>query len=52
MRTNLLRQREFDRLRAAEYRARRRARDQLPKRINATIKRGQELVRAAKDLDE
>ena len=51
-RTNLLRKREFDRLRAADYRARKKARDRLPGRINATIKRGKELVKAAKGLDD
>ena len=51
-RTNLLRKRVFDRLRAAEYRARKRARDQLPKRLTGTLKRGEELIRAAKGLDD
>ena len=51
-RTNLLRKKEFDRLRAADYRTRKKARDQLPKRITGTLKRGEELVRAAKGLDE
>jgi len=51
-RTNLLRKREIDRLRAAEHRARKRARDQLPKRITETRKRGDELVKAAKGLDD
>ncbi len=50
--TNLLRKREFDRLRAADYRARKKARDQLPNRINQTLKRGEELVKAAKGLGE
>ena len=51
-RTNLLRKREFDRLRAAEYRSRKRMRDQLPKRITETRKRGEELIKAAKGLDD
>jgi hypothetical protein len=50
-RTNLLRRRELDRLRAAEYRSRKRTRDQLPKRVNETLKRGEALVKAAKGLD-
>ena len=51
-RTNLLRKREIDRLRAADYRARERVRDGLPKRITETRKRGEELVKAAKGLDD
>ena len=51
-RTNLLRKREIDRLRAAEYRSRKRIRDQLPKRITETRKRGDELIKAAKGLDD
>ncbi len=51
-RTNLLRKREIDRLRAAEYRSRKRIRDQLPKRITETRKRGEELIKAAKGLDD
>ncbi len=51
-RTNLLRKREFDRLRAAEYRSRKRVRDGLPKRITETRKRGEELIKAAKGLDD
>ena len=50
--TNLLRKRELDRLRAADYRARKRGRDLLPKRINETLKRGKELSKAAKGLAE
>ncbi len=49
-RTNLLRKREIDRLKAAEYRVRKRARDQLPKRITEIQKRGETLVKAAKGL--
>ena len=49
-RTNLLRKREVDRLRAAEYRVRKRARDQLPKRITEIQKRGEALIKAAKGL--
>ena len=51
-RTNLLRKHEFGRLKAADYRARKKARDQLPRRINETLKRGEELVKAAKGLDD
>jgi hypothetical protein len=50
--TNLFRKRELDRLRAAEYRARKRGRDRLPKEINKTLKRGKELVKAAKGLGD
>ena len=49
-RINLLRRREFDRLRAAEYRARKRGRDELPKRISRTLKQGEILIKAAKGL--
>ncbi len=51
-RTNLLRKREIDRLRAAEYRSQKRIRDRLPKRITETRKRGDELIKAAKGLDD
>ena len=50
--TNLLRKREIDRLRAAEYRFKKRIRDRLPKRITGTRKRGEELIKAAKGLDD
>lgn len=50
--TNLLRKRVFDKLRAAEYRSRKRTRDQLPKRIAETLKHGDELIKAAKGLDD
>ena len=49
-RTNELRRREFDRLRAAAYRARKKARDQLPKKITETRDSGAALVKAAKGL--
>ena len=49
-RTNLLRRREFDRLRAAEYRARKRARKELPKKISRTLEQGEILIKAAKGL--
>ncbi len=49
-RTAELRKREFDKHRAADYRARKKARDGLPKRITETRKRGDELVKAAKGL--
>jgi cell division septum initiation protein DivIVA len=51
-RVNLLRKREINRLRAAEYRAQKRTRDQLPKRITETRKRGEDLVKAAKGLGD
>ncbi len=51
-RTNLLRKREIDRLRVAEHRSRKRIRDHLPKRITETRKRGDELIKAAKGLDD
>ncbi len=51
-RTNLLRKREFDRLRAAEFRVRKKGRDLLPKRISQTLKEGERLIRAAKGLDD
>lgn len=40
----------FDKKRAAEYRVRMKTRDQLPKRIAETQKRGEELIKAAKGL--
>ena len=49
-RVNVLRKREFDRLRAAEYRARKKAQDRLPKRISQTLKQGDILIKAAKGL--
>ncbi len=49
-RTNELRRREFDRLRAAAYRARKKARDKLPKKITETRDSGAALVKAAKGL--
>jgi len=49
-RTNELRRREFDRLRAAAYRARKKARDQLPKKITETRDSGAALIKAAKGL--
>lgn len=49
-RTNEVRRRELDRLRAAEWRARKRSIDDLPKKISETVKRGGELVKAAKGL--
>lgn len=45
-----LRKREFDRLRAADFRARKRRRDQLPKQITEARERGEALVKAAKGL--
>jgi hypothetical protein len=49
-RTNELRRREFDRLRAAAYRARKKRRDTLPKDITELQKSGAALVKAAKGL--
>ena len=40
----------FDRLRAADYRARKKGRDRLPQQINEQLKTGAKLVRAAKGL--
>ena len=51
-RANLLRKREIDRLRAAEYRVQKRTSDLLPKRITETRKRGEDLVKAAKGLGD
>ncbi len=51
-RTNLLRKREVDRLRAAEHRSRKKIRGQLSKRITETRKRGEALIKAAKGLDD
>jgi hypothetical protein len=39
-----------DRAAAARWRARKRTRDALPKRINETLAKGRELVKAAKGL--
>ena len=49
-RTNLLRKREIGRQRAADYRAQKRTRESLPKRITETQKRGEALIKAAKGL--
>jgi hypothetical protein len=49
-RTNLLRKREFDRLRAADYRARKKARDRLPKKIAEIQAQGADLLKAAKGI--
>lgn len=48
--SDCMRKREFDRLRAAEYRARKKARADLPKRITNTRRQGDELVKVAKGL--
>jgi len=45
-----LRRLEFDRLRAAEYRRRKKMRDALPKQIGELQERGAALVKAAKGL--
>ena len=49
-RTNEVRRQAFDRLRAADYRARKKGRDRLPQQINEQLKTGAKLVRAAKGL--
>jgi hypothetical protein len=49
-RQGMLRKREFDRLRAAEYRRRKKLREALPKQITETHKRGEDLIKAAKGL--
>jgi hypothetical protein len=49
-RTNDVRRKEFDRLRAADYRARKKSRDRLPQQIGEQLKTGAELVKAAKGL--
>src|SRR4051812_17825395 len=49
-RSRELRRREFDRLRAAAYRARKKARDSLPKQIGELQRAGEALVKAAKGL--
>lgn len=48
--TNELRRRELDRLRAARYRARKKARDQLPAQITEAKTTGEALIKAAKGL--
>jgi hypothetical protein len=45
-----LRRKEFDRLRAAAYRAKRRLRDSLPEKIGEQLKIGAALVKAAKGI--
>jgi len=49
-RTNELRRKEFNRQRAATYRARKAARDRLPKQITEHLKAGAALVKRAKGL--
>jgi hypothetical protein len=49
-RTNEVRRKEFDRLRAAGYRARKKTRDRLPLAISEQLKTGAALVKAAKGL--
>lgn len=51
-RTNLLRKREVDRQRQADWRARKRVIDDLPARATRIRQRGDELVKAAKGLGE
>jgi hypothetical protein len=47
-----LRRRAFDKIRAAEYRVRKRQREALPKEINRVRRQGDELLKAAKGLGE
>jgi hypothetical protein len=49
-RTNDVRRKVFDRLRAAEYRAKKRIREGLPQQIDEQLKTGAALVKAAKGL--
>lgn len=49
-RTNELRRETFDKLAAADFRARSKGRDYVEKRINSTLKSGAALVKAAKGL--
>jgi hypothetical protein len=49
-RTNEVRRKEFDRLRAASFRARKVARDRLPQAIGERLEAGAALVKAAKGL--
>jgi hypothetical protein len=49
-RTNEKRRKEFDRLRAAAYRARKKTRDRLPRQISEQLETGAALVKAAKGL--
>jgi hypothetical protein len=49
-RTNEVRRKAFDRLRAAGYRARKKTRDRLPVAITEQLKTGAALVKAAKGL--
>ena len=46
------RKRMLDKLRAADWRERKRSLDQLPNRIAATQREGEELIKAAKGLDQ
>ena len=49
-RHGLLRKREFDRLRAAEYRRRKKAADALPKQVTKLRKQGDALIKKTKGL--
>jgi transposase len=49
-RTHELRRKELDRQRAAAFRARKSRRDQIPKDVTETLKRGETLINAAKGL--
>jgi hypothetical protein len=49
-RTNDIRRRELNRLRAAAFRARKKSRDQLPQQIAEQLKTGADLIKAAKGL--
>ncbi len=46
------RKRMLDKMRAAEWRERKRSLDQLPKRITMTQREGEELIKAAKGLGD
>jgi uncharacterized coiled-coil protein SlyX len=50
-RTNALRKRELNRQRMLSWRARKRTRDALPRRITASLARGDALPKAAKGID-
>jgi lambda repressor-like predicted transcriptional regulator len=49
-RTNELRREHYDKIGAARFKAQKRGRDELPKRINRLLKDGEELMKAAKGL--
>jgi hypothetical protein len=51
-RTNALRKRELDRQRMISWRARKRSRDALPRRITESLKKGEVLLKATKGIDQ